>query len=52
MKNLWQAHLIEVNIFIKIQGQNLCTFQNKNKTCYLKFGIVHFYTTILLGLKI
>jgi hypothetical protein len=52
MKNLWQAYLLDVNKFIKIQGQNLYRYQNKNKTYYLKFEFVHFYTTILLGLKI
>jgi hypothetical protein len=31
---------------------DLCRFQNKNKTCYLKFEFAQFYTTILLGLKI
>jgi hypothetical protein len=52
MKNLWQAHRLEVKTIIKIQDQNLCRFQHKNKTYYLKFKFVHFYTTILLGLKI
>jgi hypothetical protein len=52
MKNLWQAHLIEVNTLTKIQSQSLCRYQTKNKTFYLKFEFVHFYTTILLGLKI
>jgi hypothetical protein len=52
MKNLWQAYLIEVNTLTKIQSHSLCRFQTKNKTCYLKFEFVHFYTTILLDLKI
>jgi hypothetical protein len=52
MKTLWQAHLIEVNTITKIQSQSLCRFQTKYKTYYLKFKFVHFYTTILLGLKI
>jgi hypothetical protein len=52
MNNFLQTYLIDVNTLIKIHNQNLCRLQTKNKTCYLKFEFVNFYTTILLGLKV